>query len=116
MNIVNTDIDKLQSLKRIAATVYLCQVLSFFIAGFPLLIGVWLNFLNQNEAMGTWLESHFEWQIKTACLALFGFFLAAITFDLGIGIFILISTVALMTYRIVIGWNALNANEIVKGH
>lgn len=113
-----TEVEKLESkrekLRGVVATVYLCQVLSFFLAGLPLLIGVLLNFLNKNDAVGTWLESHFEWQIKTAWLSLAGFALAGFTFQFQVGIFVLISTVALMAYRIVVGWNALNANEAIK--
>ena len=111
---MKTNAEKLSTLKKLTATVYLCQLLSFFLAGLPLLIGVTINFLNKKDAEDTWLASHFEWQIKTAWLALAGFALAGLTFEVGFGFFILISTVVLLTYRIVIGWNALNADEPVK--
>jgi uncharacterized membrane protein len=54
--------EKLQSLKKLAATVYLCQVLSFIFAGLPILIGAIINFMNHDKVMGTWLQSHFDWQ------------------------------------------------------
>ncbi|MDD2864096.1 MAG: hypothetical protein PHC99_05155 [Methylococcales bacterium] len=104
-----------KSLKKIAASVYLCQLLTFMLAGLPLLIGVALNFYNKEEAIGTWIESHFEWQIKTAWIALAGFSIGGIFFALEpfFGVAVLISTVMLMVYRIVIGWNALNDDKTV---
>jgi uncharacterized membrane protein len=84
------------------------------LAGLPLLIGAAINFLKRKEVEGTWLESHFDWQINTAWIALGGFALTGITFTTGIGYFILIVTLLLMVYRIVIGWMALTAGKAVK--
>lgn len=109
-----TDIERLHSLKRLATAVYLCQVLSFAFAGVPLLVGVAINFMKQDEVKGTYLESHFDWQIKTVWIALAGLALSGLTFEFGIGFFILIATIVLMVYRIVIGWNALNSDQPVK--
>ncbi len=109
-----TDTERLHALKRLATIVYLCQVLTFVFAGLPLLIGVAINFIKQTDVQGTWLESHFDWQIRTAWIALAGFSLAGLTFGWGLGIFILIATVLLMIYRIVVGWIALNSERAVK--
>lgn len=109
-----TDIEKLHSLKRLTAAVYLCQVLSFAFAGLPLLVGVAINFMRQDDVQGTWLESHFDWQIKTVWMALAGMALSGLTFEFGVGLFILIATVVLLIYRIVIGWMALNSDRPVK--
>ncbi len=108
------DDEKLHSLKRLTAVVYLCQVLAFAFAGLPLLVGVAINFLKQAEVQGTWLESHFDWQIMTVWIALAGFALSGLTFELGIGIFILIATILLLVYRIVAGWTALNSDRAIK--
>lgn len=109
-----TDIERLHSLKRLTTAVYLCQVLAFAFAGLPLLVGVAINFMKRDKVKGTFLASHFDWQIKTAWIALAGFALSGLTFELGIGIFILIATVVLMVYRVVIGWNALASDRPVK--
>jgi uncharacterized membrane protein len=109
-----TDIEKLHSLKRLATAVYLCQVLAFAFAGLPLLVGVIINFMRQDDVKGTFLESHFDWQIKTVWIALAGLALSGLTFELGIGLFILIATVVLMVYRIVVGWSALNSDRPVS--
>jgi uncharacterized membrane protein len=109
-----TDDERLQSLKKLALAVYLCQVLAFALAGLPLLVGAVINFMKRDEVQGTWLESHFDWQIKTVWIALAGLALSGLTFEFGVGFFILIATVVLMVYRIVVGWTALNADKPVR--
>lgn len=108
-----TDDEKLQSLKRITATVYLCQVLTFMLAGLPLLVGAAINFFKKNDVQGTWLESHFNWQIKTTWVALAGFAIAGLTFSMGAGVFILMMTLVWMIYRIAVGWYALTDGKAI---
>jgi uncharacterized membrane protein len=110
------DIDNLETLKNLAVTVYICQILAFALAGFPLLVGVAINFYNRNAVQGTWLESHFNWQIKTVWITLAGFALAGFLFtmSLEIGLFILLPTLILLVYRIVIGWTTLAADQPIK--
>ena len=36
-----------------------------FVFGLPSLIAVFLNYLKRSDVNGTWLESHFRWQIRT---------------------------------------------------
>ena len=105
---------ELERLKKINTTVYLCQVLTFFLAGIPLLVGAAMNFNNRNDVAGTWLESHFEWQIKTLWLALAGFALSGLTFFFGIGLYILFPTLAILATRIAIGWTALMAGKPIS--
>ena len=105
--------EKEKALKQVAAAVYLCQVLAFGFAGLPLLVAVAINFIKRSEVKGTWIESHFNWQIKTAWVTLAGLTLAGLTFEAGIGLFILLPTVVLLIYRIVIGWHALNSDKPV---
>lgn len=105
---------KLKSLKKFAAIVYICQVITFGFAGLPLFIGLAINYIKRAETKGTWLESHFNWQINTAWITLAGLVLFGLTIGTGISIFILSPTILLLIYRIVIGWNALNSNKPVK--
>jgi len=117
MNDISTEqkeTEKLRTLKILAATVYLCQALTFMLAGLPLLVGVAINFFRRNEVQGTWLESHFNWQIQTTWITLAGFALSGITFGMGVGFFILIATVVWLVYRIAIGWYALNDDKPVN--
>jgi uncharacterized membrane protein len=104
----------LQSLKTVTSIVYICQVLTFFLAGLPLLVGVAINFVKREEAAGTWLESHFNWQIKTVWITLAGFAVSSLTLPIGIGLFILFPVLALLVYRIAVGWTALTANKPIE--
>ena len=89
-------------------------VVGAFLTGWPSIIAVILNYVKRSEARGTWLESHFRWQIRTfwfgaLWVALCGFF---VLFTLGLGLFVVwipLGIVALwFIYRVARGWMALN--------
>ena len=46
------------------------SVLGSFLFGWPSIIAVVINYVKRSEARGTWLESHFTWQIRTFWFAL----------------------------------------------
>ena len=53
-------------------------IVGSFVFGWPSIIAVIINYVKRGEARGTWLESHFTWQIRTfwfamlwACLIFF---------------------------------------------
>ena len=45
-------------------------VIGAFVFGWPSIIAVIINYVKKGDARGTWLESHFRWQIRTFWLAL----------------------------------------------
>ncbi len=45
-------------------------VVGAFVFGWPSIIAVIINYVKRGEARGTWLESHFRWQIRTFWYAL----------------------------------------------
>ena len=45
-------------------------VVGAFLFGWPSIIAVVINYVKRGEARGTWLESHFTWQIRTFWFAL----------------------------------------------
>ena len=49
----------------IAHIAYALYLLSYFTAGLSWLVAIILSYLKRRDAEGTWLHSHFEWQIKT---------------------------------------------------
>ncbi len=82
-----------------------------FVFGLPSLIAVFINYLKRSDAKGTWLESHFRWQIRTfwfTFLWLIFYGLLVITL-IGIPIaWILIALLGLwVAYRVIRGWVAL---------
>ena len=46
------------------------SVLGSFLFGWPSIIAVIINYVKRDEVRGTWLESHFRWQIRTFWFAL----------------------------------------------
>ncbi|HVH25346.1 MAG TPA: hypothetical protein VM818_01255 [Vicinamibacterales bacterium] len=89
-------------------------VVGAFLTGWPSIIAVILNFVKRSEARGTWLESHFRWQIRTFWFGLLWIALcvAFVVATLGIGILVAWMPMALVgiwfIYRIVRGWVALS--------
>ncbi|GAB4513252.1 MAG: membrane protein [Sulfuricaulis sp.] len=100
----------LQSLKNIAIAVYALQAVSFFL-GVTFFIAIILDYVKLDDARGTWLESHFRWQIRTFWFGLLWFALGGLTFFIGIGWFILFAAALWLIYRILKGWLKLNDNK-----
>jgi uncharacterized membrane protein len=46
------------------------SIIGAFIFGWPSIIAVVINCVKRSDARGTWLESHFNWQIRTFWYAL----------------------------------------------
>ena len=88
-------------------------VIGAFLTGWPSLIAVILNYVKRGDVRGTWLESHFRWQIRTFWYGLLWVVLCGvfIVMTLGIGILIvwlpLIVVAVWFIYRIARGWLAL---------
>ena len=92
-------------------------VIGAFLIGWPSIIAVIMNYIKQSEARGTWLESHFRWQIRTFWYGLLWAVLCVLFVigTLGLGIFIVWLPAGILSiwfiYRIVRGWMALNDNK-----
>ncbi|HEY6131798.1 MAG TPA: hypothetical protein VIV27_07250, partial [Halioglobus sp.] len=61
-------------------------VVTAFLSGWPSILAVFLNYLKQEATRGTYLESHFRWQIRTFWFALLWLALGAILVITVIGI------------------------------
>jgi len=96
-------------------------VVGSFVFGWPSLIAVIINYVKRGEARGTWLESHFTWQIRTFWFALLwtclvgivGALLAIVLIGFAIWAigFFLLGIWAI--YRITSGWLALTDRRAV---
>jgi uncharacterized membrane protein len=94
-------------------------VIGAFVFGWPSIIAVIINYVKRGDARGTWLESHFRWQIRTFWIALawvvvIGLAGAALAIVLigfaiwGVGLFVL---GLWAIYRIVRGWLRLKDRQ-----
>ena len=100
---MNADDPALERLKTITAVVYALQAAAYF-TGLTALVGVIVNYVKLDDVRGTWLESHFRWQIRTFWFALLWFVLGALSWIVFIGMIVVGATAIWVIYRIVKGW------------
>ena len=92
-------------------------VVGAFLTGWPSIIAVIMNYIKRGDARGSWIESHFRWQIRTFWFGLLWISLcfAFIALTLGIGIIIAWLPIVLVgfwfIYRITRGWMALRGGR-----
>lgn len=100
----------LQRLKNITMVVYALQAVSFlFVITF--VIAVMINYIKDDDVRGTWLESHFRWQIRTFWFSLPWFVLGVLTYVFIIGWIMLVVIAIWVIYRILKGWLNLYDNK-----
>lgn len=93
------------------------SVVGAFLIGWPSVIAVILNYVKRSEATGTWLESHFRWQIRTFWFGVLWVGLCVLFVILTLGIGLLVAWLPLgivgiwFVYRIARGWVALQAGQ-----
>jgi uncharacterized membrane protein len=86
-----------------------------FICGLPSAVAVLMNYARRSEARGTWLESHFRWQIHTFWFSLLWVIVVSvvsiplmlIVIGFVIGLIGLSTVAAWIIYRVIRGWLAL---------
>ncbi len=97
------------------------SVVGSFVFGWPSIIAVIINYVKRADARGTWLESHFTWQIRTFWFAMLWAFVIG-----GVGALLAIVLVGFAIwavgffvlglwaiYRIARGWMALRDRKPV---
>lgn len=105
--IVGQNKEKMKSLKTLTLAVYILYALSYF-AGVTAIIGIIINYVKLEEVAGTWLESHFRWQIRTFWFGLLWAVIGVATIFILIGFAVLFANFCWIIYRIVKGWLNLN--------
>jgi uncharacterized membrane protein len=90
-------------------------IVTAFLSGWPSIIAVIINYVKRPDVRGTWLDSHFSWQIRTFWLALLWVLIGAVIFVTLIGIPVAIGIWLLtglwVLYRITRGWLALSSRK-----
>lgn len=130
--------DKRRSLITYNHITYLLYVVSYFTAGLLWIVPIVMNYAKRHDANGSWLATHFDWQIKTfwysivwfvlgiviIAFALGGFGVSMLTDSsnnmaigsvllAGVGLLIMLFTFIWHLYRIIRGWIALTDNRPV---
>ena len=99
--------DKLASLKTINHVTYALYALSLFF-GVTAIVAIILGYIKIDDARGTWLESHFRWQIRTFWWSVVWVVLGWLTIIILIGWIVLGVAGIWFVYRIAKGWLNLN--------
>ena len=83
-------------------------VIGSFVGSLPSIVAVLLNYVKRGDARGTWLASHYRWQIRTFWFtllwALIGWALVITIIGVVVGVPILIALTLWLMYRIGRGW------------
>ncbi len=106
--VIEGEVEEEQSLKTIATVVYALQAVSFFI-GITFIAGVIVNYMKKTAVEGTWLESHFRWQIRTFWFSVLWSIIGFVLVFVLIGYLVLAVDALWVIYRIARGW--LNLSE-----
>lgn len=123
--------NKRRSLTTYNHMTYLLYVVSYFTAGLLWIVPIVMNYAKRHDADGSWLATHFDWQIKTFWYSVVWFAIGMIIImfavgglgvsmmadsgDLaigsilvtGFGLLIMVFTFIWHLYRIIRGWIAL---------
>jgi uncharacterized membrane protein len=92
-----------KQLKTVAMVVYALQAAGFFV-GITWIVAIVMDYVKRDDARGTWLESHFGWQIRTFWWGLLWAVVGGILTLVVVGFAILFADAVWIIYRIVKGW------------
>lgn len=96
--------------KKLTTIIYALYAASFLV-GVTAIAAIIMNYIKKDDVAGTFLESHFRWQIRTFWFGLLWGVVGVITMMIIIGIPILLANAIWIIYRIVKGWLNLNENK-----
>jgi uncharacterized membrane protein len=102
------------SLRQLTAVVYGLQLAGYF-TGISPIAGVIINYVKRDAVAGTWLESHFRWQIRTFWITLAWSIVGAVMLFVFIGLFVLGVAAMWFLYRAIKGWLELSEGKAMYG-
>lgn len=94
-------------------------VIGSFLGSLPSIAAVILNYIKRGDARGTWLETHYRWQIRTFWFALLWLLISLLLIltlvGVPVGFGILIVVTLWLIYRIARGWLRLLDRRAMYG-
>src|SRR3982750_4497386 len=97
-------------LKTVATVVYVLQAAGFFV-GITWIVAVIVDYVKRDDAAGTWLASHFSWQIRTFWWGLLWGVIGGLLALVLVGFVVLFADAVWIIYRIVKGWRGFRGNR-----
>ena len=92
----------------ITHVIYGLMAAGYVTGGLGTLAAIILNYIKRDEVKGTWLESHFNWQISTFWWGMLWAVLSMLLMFVLIGFFTIFAVIIWHIYRIAKGWIRLN--------
>jgi len=102
-----TEGDKAKANQKITMVVYALQAAGALLLA-PILAAIIVNYMRKDDVQGTWLESHFRWQIRTFWFSLLWAVIGFATAFLAVGIVVLVVASFWYIYRVAKGWMRLS--------
>jgi uncharacterized membrane protein len=96
------------------------SIVGSFVFGIPSIVAVIMNYVRRADVRGTYLESHFSWQIRTFWYALLWTVIVVVVslpliLLLGLGIVTMVAGIFVIglwiVYRVIRGWTVLQARR-----
>ncbi|OGT30565.1 MAG: hypothetical protein A3E87_03105 [Gammaproteobacteria bacterium RIFCSPHIGHO2_12_FULL_35_23] len=100
-------VENLDSSITFAHIIYLLQALGFF-SGVTAIIAVIISYIKLDDVRGTWLETHYRWQIKTFWYWIILSIIGAVLIFVLVGYILLVIVWIWAIYRIIKGWIRLS--------
>ncbi len=105
----------LHAFSAITGLITAALIVTAFLTGWPSIIAVIMNYVKRGEVAGTFLESHFRWQLRTFWFALLwvaiGWLLIVTIIGVVIGVPLLLGVGLWVLYRIIRGWINLASRQ-----
>ncbi|MBL79615.1 MAG: hypothetical protein CMH70_06245 [Nitrosomonadaceae bacterium] len=112
LSLITHIIYALHALSVISGIIGSAFIITSFLTGWPSIIAIIINYTKREAVQDTFLDSHFNWQIRTFWFACLWMVFAIILFISVLGIFlsyiITVCTGIWVSYRIIRGWLTLN--------
>jgi uncharacterized membrane protein len=102
--------DKAKSAKTLTMVLYVLYAASILI-GITAIVAVIVNYVKKDAVAGTWIESHFRWQIRTFWFSMLWAVVGILLTMVVIGWVVLLADVVWVIYRVIKGAVALSDNK-----
>jgi uncharacterized membrane protein len=101
----------LHALSALSGILTSASIVGAFVFGWPSIIAVIINYVTRSNVRGTWLDTHWRWQLRSFWFAALWLFVAGLLAATFIGIpaaiMVIVFTGLWVLYRVIRGWIAL---------
>jgi uncharacterized membrane protein len=106
--VANAEIER--SAKSLTTLIYVLYAASFLV-GITAIVAIIMNYIKKGDVAGTFLESHFRWQIRTFWFGLLWSVVGGLLMVVVVGWAVIAANFVWLIYRIVKGFLRLNENK-----